>query len=507
MKPDGKRILMIGPGFREFGEFRENGNHQFGMLRAAAYLKAVHGCKVTFVDASLTPEVSNVYARLKERHPGVPVRKMHCGNYKQDSVSKWQCYYGMPVSQMRNEMAQAPHPDEVWVGSGMTYQWETTAEAVEIAQEMFPGVRVRVGGIWPSLCREHAIRECPGADVWSGEIPEAVDFWPDYDILPEMLPFRTIKLNTGCTVSVQCSFCAVKTLEPKFRYRQPQALEEYLEQEVRKGVRTLRIWASQLLQPPQAFADLMDRLYNFQARHGITLRVYASEGIQPSLFTPQMARRMVDAGFDNITIPMEAIDPETLKRYNKPSGVSDYLRAVELAKEAGFSYVGVFIMIGTPQQTLDEVVHAVVDCWWRRITPILMKHTIIPGSQDWTDFSWVHQGKSLEELHPSLWASARPDLRVLELEEVVAIARMGYEVWSQLPKSSQPYMRDSKRRTSSRVDEAFLRWCGHYGMFRGGRFVAMERASPHEPAYGRRIMTRSDLQHSFGGHDSVTMVA
>jgi uncharacterized radical SAM superfamily protein len=507
VKPDGKNILMVNPGFREFGEFRESGNHPFGMLRAAAWLKAEHGCDITFVDGSLEPEMNFAFARLKERHPGVPVKKMQCGNYDEEHVSKWQNYYGRPLTAIRNAMAAAPSPDEVWVGSGMTYQWETTAEIVEIAQQMFPSVRVRVGGIYPSLCREHAIRNCPGADVWSGEIPEASGYWPDYDILGMALPFRTIKWNTGCTVAVQCSFCAVKTLEPKFKVRDSESLEQYLEREVAKGVRTLRIWASQLLQPPQAFADLMDRLYLFQAKHGIRLRLYASEGVQPSLFTPMMARRMVEAGFDSITIPMEAIDPETLKRYNKPSGVSDYLRAVEISKEAGFSNVGIFIMIGTPQQTIDEVVHAVVDCWYRRVTPILMKHTIIPGSQDWNDFRWVHEGKDLHELHPSLWASARPELRVLELEEVVAIARMGYELWRALPKSDQPYMKDPHHRTGSRVDEAFVRWCSRYGLVKKGRFVPLEFASPHEPPYGRRPMTREDQLHSFGGHDSVTMVA
>lgn len=505
-KPDGKNILMVGPGFNEFGEFGANGNHQFGMLRAAAYLKTVHDCKVTFVEGALDPEVHYTDPRLKERHSSWPVKKMKCGNYEQDHVSKFQCYYGKPLTLIKNEMASAPKPDEVWIGSGLTYHWETTADAVHLAQAMFPGVRVRVGGIYPTLCYDHAQRTCAGADIWKGEIPEASEFWPDYSILPQELPFRTVKLNTGCTVSVQCSFCAVKTLEPKFKFRKPESLEQYIEGEMSKGVRCLRIWASQLLQPPQAFADLMDRLYLLQLRTGVKLKVYASEGIQPSLFTPEMAKRMVRAGFDTITIPMEAIDEETLKKYNKPSGLSDYHRAVELAKEAGFSFIGSFIMIGTPQQTLDELVHAVVDCWYRRVAPIMMKHTIIPGSQDWNDFAHVHKGKDLHELHPSLWASARPDLRVLELEEVTAIARMGYEAWSSLPVSDQPYMKDATKRTRTRVDKAFMDWCSIYGLLKNGEFLPLSMCTPHQPPYPKEIISRATYLSSWG-HDRVSMVA
>lgn len=505
-KPDGKNVLMVGPGFNEYGEFGANCNHQFGMLRAAAYLKAEHDCRVTFVDGAIEPEVFYTIPRLKERCHAWPVKKIHCGNYEEEHISKFQCYYGKPLQAIKNEMAKAPKPDEVWIGSGLTYHWETTAELSQIAQQMFPGTRVRVGGIYPTLCYDHAKTHCSGADVWKGEIQEAQDYWPDYDVLPYELPFRTIKLNTGCTVSVQCSFCAVKTLEPKFKFRKPESLEQYLEREMHKGVRALSIWASQLLQPPQAFAELMDRLYMLQCKTGVKLQVYASEGIQPSLFTPDMARRMVKAGFTNITIPMEAIDPATLEKYNKPSGISDYHRAVELAKEAGFEFVGSFIMLGTPQQSLDEVVHAVVDCWYRRVVPIMMKHTIIPGSQDWGDFEWVHRGRDLHELHPSLWASARADLKVLELEEVTAIARMGYSAWSRLPKSDQPYMRDASKRTASRVDEAFQRWCHIYGLYENGQFRPVEQVSPHEPTYPGRLVTRASFISSWG-HDRVSMVA
>jgi len=327
VKLDGKNVLMIAPGMYDFGEFRQSNNHQFGMFRAAAWLKDT-GHNVEYVEGGLTPNVDSHYFRLKDRHRGVPYAMMPCGR-PEDPVKKIQNYYGKPMRLIRNEMAQATSPDEIWIGSGLTYHWQSTAELVEVARQMYPDVRVRIGGIYPSLCGDHARRTCSGADVFEGEIPETDNYWPDYDILPYQIPFRTVKWNTGCTVSKACSFCSVKTLEPKFKVRGAESLEDYVEREIHKGVRAVMIWASQLLQPPQAFAELMDRLYLLQVKHGVRLQIYASEGVQPSLFTPEMAKRMVRAGFSNITIPMESIEPDTLAAFNKPSGLSDYFRAVD----------------------------------------------------------------------------------------------------------------------------------------------------------------------------------
>ncbi len=506
MKLDGRNILMVAPGMYDFGEFKQSNNHQFGMFRAAAWLKH-EGYNVSYVEGGLPPHVDPFFHRLKDRHSGVPVKVMDCGR-PEDPIKKYQVYYGRPMRMIRNDMSQAPAPDEVWIGSGLTYHWESTAELVQVARQMFPGVRVRVGGIYPSLCGDHARARCAGADVFEGEIPDAQDFWPDYDILPYRLPFRTVKWNTGCTVSVQCSFCSVKTLEPKFKWRSAESLEDYIEREMHKGVRAIMIWASQLLQPPQAFAELMDRIYLLQVKHGVKLQLYASEGVQPSLFTPEMARRMIRAGFSNITIPMESIEPETLAAFNKPSALSDYHRAVEIAKEAGFGHIGIFIMVGTPQQSLDELVHAIVDCWWRRVSPVLMKYTIIPGSQDWETDAWVHKGFDLHELHPSLWRGAREDLTVLDLEEVVMVARLGYDRWRALPQLQKPFVGASTYRSNTRVEACFQKWCSRYGLLRDGRFRNLETTSPHEPAWGPNIPTREDLlRYSVGQHAGVSMVA
>ena len=204
---------------------------------------------------------------------------------------------------------------------------------------------------------------------------------------------------------------------------------------------------------------------------------------------------------------MESVNPETLLAYNKPSNLSDYHRSVHLAKEAGFSWIGAFIMTGTPQQTLDELVHAVVDCWYRRISPVIMKYTMIPGTQDWDtpEYQWIHRGKDLVDLHGSLWPAARPDLTSLDLEEVTAIAAYGYELWSSLPQSTSPHYRGEWVKTSSRVNDAFVRWCEFYGLRKNGVFRRIGECTPHEPCNGVESVSDDTIGASVG-HASVSLV-
>ena len=51
-----------------------------------------------------------------------------------------------------------PEPDEIWISSIMTYWWESTRDVIEVCRQVFPKAVFRVGGIYPTLIPEHAIK-------------------------------------------------------------------------------------------------------------------------------------------------------------------------------------------------------------------------------------------------------------------------------------------------------------------------------------------------------------
>ena len=72
--------------------------------------------------------------------------------------------YGISEADFRARLSRLPRPDAVLVTSLMTYWYPGVSAAIALVQEHFPGVPVILGGIYASLCPDHA-RAVSGADL------------------------------------------------------------------------------------------------------------------------------------------------------------------------------------------------------------------------------------------------------------------------------------------------------------------------------------------------------
>ena len=69
-------------------------------------------------------------------------------------------------------------PDEIYVTSMFTYHYKAVWEAVKFYKFMYPLAHLKLGGIYASLCPEHA--KGSGADeIFVGQHPEAMHYPPD----------------------------------------------------------------------------------------------------------------------------------------------------------------------------------------------------------------------------------------------------------------------------------------------------------------------------------------
>ena len=64
-------------------------------------------------------------------------------------------------------------PDAVLVGCNMTYWYPGAVEAARVVGERWPGVPVVLGGIYATLCTDHARRHID-AQVIPGLLPECL---------------------------------------------------------------------------------------------------------------------------------------------------------------------------------------------------------------------------------------------------------------------------------------------------------------------------------------------
>jgi hypothetical protein len=427
-----------------------------GLLKIGAYLKE-KGEHVELLDCSIPARLSNTGGNLKTYYKHAPfVRMVKCGNYEQEGISKGQKYYGLP-HRLIEQRIKAAQPTEIWIGSGLTYYWESVRDIAITAKRIYPDVPVLLGGIYPTLYPKHSADNIPADFIQVGPMDDIDDYFPDYSLYTDTCDTtRTVQLGKGCNVSPPCSFCAVVAMDPKFKSVAADKTFAYFKKEYEKNhVNFFRIWSSQLLVPRSRFKNLMKMVIESEMK----INLVASEGVQPSLFDQETSDLMYKAGFVAVSIPMESIDDDMVDSFRKPSDFNDYEGAVANAQRSGFKDIKSFVMLGIPGQTLDEMVKGIVHCWANDTIPALHQYTPIPGSHDWTIFKQFHD-KSPEELHPSLWPGASPDMPVQMLEEIKKIAGVG-------PYRLMDAYRNSGLVTVQYVWDAFIKWSRHYGIVKG----------------------------------------
>ncbi len=64
--------------------------------------------------------------------------------------------FGLPPEAFRKTLAAVPTPRAALITSGMTYWYQGAHDVIKIVKEAFPQVPVILGGIYASLCAEHA---------------------------------------------------------------------------------------------------------------------------------------------------------------------------------------------------------------------------------------------------------------------------------------------------------------------------------------------------------------
>jgi radical SAM superfamily enzyme YgiQ (UPF0313 family) len=232
-------------------------------------------------------------------------------NYKLQTNEKFRFIYGMPVEELEQQfetfrqlrLADGDYrPVELWVTSVMTYWWESTRDVVAAAQRVFGDIRVRLGGIYPTLASWHAEKKLglsrPLTIEGNGmrlddpdqmshdlivrrEIDEAS--WLPLDLSlysdAERPPYTILTTSRGCPHT--CSYCAAHVLNNSGR-RVVSMKQELVIQEIRDklalGVRHFCFYEDNLLMNIRDFKDLLKRIIEDNSLAGIKL--YAPEGIE-----------------------------------------------------------------------------------------------------------------------------------------------------------------------------------------------------------------------------------
>ena len=399
-----KNLLLINPWIYDFAAY-DLWAKPLGLLSLAALLEE-NGWAIHYIDC-----LDVHHPALKRLRPqGTKRRPDHRGHFYREEVGKpaflgsipRRFYrFGLSPEVFREVLQSLPIPQAILVTSGMTYWYRGVHEAIGIVKEAFPSVPVVLGGVYATLCAEHA-EKTSGADGviqgWgeiqilkllkelTGVSPSCIPDLNDLDTLPPpafglyaYLDYCCVLTSRGCPF--QCTYCASPLLNPRFITRDPDHV-----------VNEIVVWADCGTEDIAFYDDalLVDREFAIALLQGIEergrkVRFHAPNGLHARGITEEVAHLMRQVGFATVRLGLETCSQERQLATGGKVSNDDFQTAIQNLRQAGYASqeIGVYIMAGLPGQDRGEVeqsIRFVKECGAR---PYLAEYSPLPGTPLW----------------------------------------------------------------------------------------------------------------------------
>jgi len=306
--------------------------------------------------------------------------------------------YGIPPEVIKKRILALPRPDLILVTSGMTYWYTGLIATIELLRQNFPGIPIWLGGIYATLCPDHA-QKYSGADQvlagpWDREkgkflgeylgrpslgIGEEFINWPypAFDLFAR-LDYVCLLTRQGCPFS--CTYCAVPQLNKGWVSKNPgQVIEEVVYWKEKFGVGHFAFYDDALLINPSG--HIIPFLREVIARK-IALSFHTPNALHAREIDEEVARLLFRSGFKTIRLGLETGD-EIIQRATGGKVTSqEFQKAVKNLKKAGYSgeEIGVYLMAGLPAQRAKEVEESMAFVRSSGAKPILVEYSPIPGT-------------------------------------------------------------------------------------------------------------------------------
>ncbi len=394
MKHNTPRILALNPWIHDFAA------HGFwslplGLLQLAAILLR-HGFTVDALDLTGLPP--------NNRHGRGPYIKTPAPRPQGLSdVPRAFSRYGIPPGEAKARLAALSEPDAILVTSHMTYWHTGVAESIRLVRSRFPKTPVVLGGVYATLCPEHA-RRSSGADlVVTGPAEEILlplagrltgfnpaplfdtaDLrvlpWPALDLAgkPGFAPLLT---GRGCPN--HCAYCAQRLLQPRASRRDPlDVAAEIRHWHTTLGVTDFAFYDDALLHKPREHAiPLLTEII----RMDLPLRFHTPNAVHLAPIDQNLAVLLWRAGFRTLRLGVETTDIRDRENLDGKVKEGEFEAAAAALRTAGFGpeTAGAYLLAGLPGQDWNALAHSIRTVKTAGLRPIPAWYTPVPGTRMW----------------------------------------------------------------------------------------------------------------------------
>jgi radical SAM superfamily enzyme YgiQ (UPF0313 family) len=399
-------LLLVNPWIHDFAAY-DVWAKPLGLLTLGAILRD-HGCRVSYLDC-----LDRFHPRARSNAP-----RARCGRGPflktplptppaLAHIPRTYSRYGIPPEWLRTDLARLPRPDLILVTSLMTYWYPGVAETVAELKGALPGVPVLLGGVYATLCPEHAGAHSGADAIITGEAedrildllgrwipgfrrkspssrfdPHEMDTWPlpALDLQREIgyLPLQT---SRGCPFD--CAYCAARRLNPRRRLRSPaKVLAEIRHWHKTAGVRDIALYDDAFLVDAGRHArPILEGIVDLD----LDLRLHTPNALHIRAITAEVAELMFRAGFHTLRLGLETAAFEGRGALDAKVTAAEFNACVGHLRRAGFrrDQLGAYLLAGLPGQSLAALKYSIDIVHGAGITPIPAYYTPIPGTRLW----------------------------------------------------------------------------------------------------------------------------
>lgn len=385
------RALVVNPYIYDFACY-DLFSKPVGALQIAAALKS-SGFRIDLIDCLDRAKLN--------------IKSSGCGNYAFEAVKSPEIFkhipriykrYGISPEVFKQIIARINKPDIILVTSGMTYWYKGAFEVIDILKNKFKDAAVMLGGIYATLCYEHALR-FSGADlVYKGtgmngiinkiseltgvklNITKGAYYMPAYELY-DKLNYVTLRTSSGCPF--KCSYCGWHLMEEKISQRDPEKVVSEIEYFYKKmRVKNFAFYDEALFYNPQKH---IKKIIKILLEKRIRADFYTPNGLHARFLDKESAELMKKCNFVQ---PRLGFESSSLRRQERTGGkiYNDELSAaVKLLKSAGYSAreIGIYVLMGLPNQSCLEMENTIKYAHSLKTRVYIEEYSPIPGTPDY----------------------------------------------------------------------------------------------------------------------------
>lgn len=393
------KVLLINPCIYDFAAY-SFWSSPLGLLYLGGVLRQ-NGMEISLIDCMRVVEAKR---KADGRAPFVKEKVGNPPALKQ--VRKRFKRYGISRDRLVGELSEIEKPDLILITSIMTYWYLGVKEALEAARDVFQSSKIIVGGIYPSLCSEHAERTLHEADliIKNGQIekfycfiektfntilaykPSPYDLdhipYPCYDLY-DAIPFIPLLTSFGCMY--RCTYCATPYMHPNIVRRRPENVIDEIKYWHKLGVGKYVLYDDNFLYRSDLYAKpLLEKISSLP----FSIDIYNPNALNGALIDDEMALLLRSANFKEIRIGLETANPSAQQSTGGKVTAKHFEKSVAALLRAGFkrNEIVAYVLAGLPKQRWDEVKHSIDYVLGVGIQPYIAEYTPIPHTHLFEEF-------------------------------------------------------------------------------------------------------------------------